>query len=403
MTEVRPIENRPALRPEKHPRRVVAMLRPDTDSGLVQYVDMLSSAGIETYTGDIEDVAGNASLLRGTQTLIVEADAKHDGETLKRLVKMTGIPIIAVVGSLGLADARSLMRLGLADVLPLPLGLADLRDALQAAEALIASRPLSVRTGSLVVFTKSVGGVGATMVATQTAGKLARLLADDRRTVCVVDFDVQFGGIALQLDLSPSMTIADLLTAGERLDGELLSSVAVRHASGLHVIGAPDEVIPLEAVTAEAALNILRIATERFDVVVVDLPGSWTNWSLDILGKADLVFMVTELSVPSIRQAKRQLQLMEHYDLAGLPLKVVANRFERGWLKSVNTEAAGQVLRRRIDHHIANDFRTVSAAIDQGKLLGEIKSNCRVEKDLDALIDDIRACMARRDLMTGDI
>ncbi len=387
MTEVRPIttRNQTATRG----RHVVALLKPGTTGILAQGSQILAASGVETRTGNIDGLRRNAGALKDVDILIVETDPKTDTSALKQLTEAFDIPIIAAIDGLSLADARHLMHLGIVDAIPLPLGEDDLAQALQAAYDVLANRPQAVRTGCATAFIKSVGGVGATVVATQTAGKLAQQLADTGKTACLIDLDIQFGSAALQLDLAPTTTMAELLRAGQRLDSELLGSVAVRHASGLYVIAAPPDVVPLEAVSTEMAVNIVRVAAERFDHIIIDLPGAWTNWSLDVLGCMDLAFLITELTVPSIRQAKRQLQLLDRHDMSKLPLRIVANRYERGWLKSVDTESAEQVLKRNIDHLIANDFRTISAAIDQGKLISEIKSKSRVERDLDALVNDI--------------
>src|SRR3546814_8732837 len=71
------------------------------------------------------------------------------------------------------------------------------------------------------------------------------------------------------------------------------------------------------------------LARQEFSNVLVDLPGSWTNWSLSLVALADAVCLITEMSIPSLRQARRQLDMLASQDLGDLPIYVIVNRHER--------------------------------------------------------------------------
>src|SRR3546814_10563056 len=86
--------------------------------------------------------------------------------------------------------------------------------------------------------------------------------------------------------------------------------------------------------------DILDLARQEFSNVLVDLPGSWTNWSLSLVALADAVCLITEMSIPSLRQARRQLDMLASQDLGDLPIYVIVNRHERGFLKSIKTGKA---------------------------------------------------------------
>src|SRR3546814_6087201 len=73
------------------------------------------------------------------------------------------------------------------------------------------------------------------------------------------------------------------------------------------------------SVSAEQMSDILDLARQEFSNVLVDLPGSWTNWSLSLVARADAVCLITEMSIPSLRQARRQLDMLAAQDLGDLP------------------------------------------------------------------------------------
>jgi len=205
------------------------------------------------------------------------------------------------------------------------------------------------------------------------------------REACLIDLDVQFGNAALQLGLQPALTFGDLVEAGKRLDGDLIRSVAARHKSGLHVISSPREIMPLELLTSDQLLSIIDMALAEFGTVFVDLPANWTNWSLSLLARSDVVLLVTELTVPSLHRARRQLDLLINQDMANLDVRIVINRSEKGFFRTLSGDDAEKVLRRPVSFTIANDHETMTQAIERGVLIEEVKRKSAVSRDIDAM------------------
>ena len=91
--------------------------------------------------------------------------------------------------------------------------------------------------GRVVAVMAGKGGYGKTVIAVNTA--LAVLEAIGRESVALVDADLQFGDVALLLQLDPSTTIAEVAPTSEGLSPEKLDSMLTRHESGLRVLPAP--------------------------------------------------------------------------------------------------------------------------------------------------------------------
>ena len=87
--------------------------------------------------------------------------------------------------------------------------------------------------------------------------------------------------------------------------------------------------MPLEGMQSDHVLRIVDIATREFGTVFVDLPSNWTNWSLSLVARSDLIVLVTELKVAGLNRARRQLSLLELQDLGKLDVRVVVNRLKR--------------------------------------------------------------------------
>ena len=195
-----------------------------------------------TDTIDPEDLAGAAAAV-----VQVDMSVPESMQRFQYLAASTKTPLLAAAYDPPLALVRTLVRAGAHDVLPLPLDTADLETSLMPIREQIErqTRANDAANGKIVSIIKSVGGIGATALLTQMGIRAAENEAPFGREVCLLDLDLQFGNAAFQLGLLPSLTFADLFAAGGRLDGELLRATTTTHPSGLHVVAAPPELVPL--------------------------------------------------------------------------------------------------------------------------------------------------------------
>lgn len=342
---------------------------------------------------DPEDVATAAAAI-----VQVDSASPSSIERFQRLAAATERPVIAAAFDPPLALVRSLIRAGAHDVIPLPLDIAELETSLAPIREKLARQDEEALASSsrLVSVIKSVGGVGATALLGQLAIRFAAQESAHGRGACLIDFDVQFGDSAFQLGLRPKLSVADLLNAGTRLDGALLRSTATQHASGLHVIAAPPEMLPLEAISSEQVIELVQLAKREYGTVFVDLPANWTNWSLSLLAQSDLVLLVTELSVASLHRGRRQIDLIRAQDLGDLDLRVVVNRFEKSLMRTIRTSDVRDALGRDIAYTITNDAPLMRSAIDQGIPISELKRKSSIGKDIDTLDAGIAAALRLR-------
>lgn len=337
--------------------------------------------------------------LSGAISAIVQVDASTPAsmKRFEKLARATSTPLIAAAYDPPLALVRSLLRAGAHDVVSLPLTLDDLETSLAPISEELARKASegAVGNGKVVTVIKSVGGVGATALISQLAIRFAEGEASRQREACLIDLDVQFGDVAFQLGLRPQLTLADLLDAGARLDGDLLRATTTDHRSGLKVIAAPHEMMPLEGLSNEHLMQIAELAAREFGTVFIDLPTNWTNWSLSLVARSDLVLLVTELSVAGLNRAKRQLNLLESQDLNGLEVRVVVNRFEKSLSRNIRPSDVREALGRDISYTVSNDFALMSAAIDRGVPLGELKRKSTLANDLDTVAVGLAAALGR--------
>ena len=325
----------------------------------------------------------------------VDPDTPSSVKRFQKLAQTVQTPLIAAAYDPPLALVRSLIRSGAHDVVPLPLSIEDLEASLAPIADKLADRQSGAGTAhaKLVSVIKSVGGVGATATLSQLAIRFAESEAAHGREACLIDLDVQFGDVAFQLGLQPKLSLSDLLEAGARLDGSLVRATTTEHQSGLKVIAAPHEMMPLEGVSSEHLTQIVDLATREFGTVFIDLPTNWTNWSLSLVARSDLVLLVTELSVAGLNRAKRQLRLLDSQDLGGLDVRVIVNRYEKSQSRTIRPSDVREALGRDVAYTVSNDFPLIRAAIDRGVPIGDIKRKSAVAKDLETLDAGLAAAL----------
>lgn len=298
-------------------------------------------------------------------------------------------PELSIVVALDNADlklVRTLIREGVADVVSLPL---DSEELLQTAVAIleVASKSLGHSDlAPMIVTARSLGGTGATTLVTSLASQLARRPACVRG-VCIIDLDIQFGAVADVLGLSPRRTLADLLEAEERLDGAFLQTVAAKHESGIFVIAAPKDIVPLEAIDTQKLQSVISVARREFDYVLLDMPSNWSTWSLSIMLEADSILMIVEQSLSSLRQARRRLDLFKSVGVDMRLVSIVVNRLEKRLFGSISLADVAETLNQDVLCGLRLEGQSIADAQAQGLLVDQLKPKSNYVADVAKLAE----------------
>jgi len=223
-------------------------------------------------------------------------------------------------------------------------------------------RPNQEKTpGKMLVFVPSKGGVGVTTLAANFAMALKK---ESGARVVVVDMDFQLGEVATGLGLTTSFSIVDALMNAARLDRDFLSTLLVRHASGLSVLGSPENYTFFHSPVDEGADKLFRILREEFDYVVVDTGTCHGHIQETLFGMATTLYLVTEMTFPALRNGHRLISYLTGRD-GSSHLEVVANRFNARHGK-IDENSAAKALTRPVSWRIPNAYAAVRAAQDSG-------------------------------------
>jgi pilus assembly protein CpaE len=215
--------------------------------------------------------------------------------------------------------------------------------------------------GKALVFVPSKGGVGVTTIAVNFALALTK---ECGARVVVVDMDFQLGEIASGLGMTTTFSVVDAFASAARLDREFLATLLIRHASGLSVLGSPENYDFFHFTEDKGVRKLLRILREEFDYVVVDAGSCHGETQETLFGIADTLYLVTEMTFASLRNAHRLISFLSAKD-GCRHLKVVANRFNARY-GNIDRDSATKALTRPVDWKIPNAYAAVRAAQDKG-------------------------------------
>ena len=203
--------------------------------------------------------------------------------------------------------------------------LAASRRSVQVSGAFTDKQPelTSGKRGNMVLVFSAKGGCGKTTLSTNLAEALA---ADKSKTVCLVDFDLQFGDVAVALQIDPAKTISDAIRMQHSLDIQGIRSLVTAHKPNLHVLLAPLDPSDVEFITPDLAQKILRGLKETYDYVVVDCPPAFTEVILRAFDMADRYLLLTTLDTPSLKNLKVTLGTLQALGMPRSKWNVVVNR-----------------------------------------------------------------------------
>jgi pilus assembly protein CpaE len=315
------------------------------------------------------------------RAIYVEIDSNVDIETINSIMaaRNEGQRVVALSGNSDPELVRKLVRVGISDLLA-P-SMSD-KDFVEAAEPV---RQSGQGARHVIAFTPVLGGMGSTTLAIESALLLAK---DGRYPSCLVDLDFYAGECADFLNLQPRLNVEPLVSEENRLDEHLLDTVLSPHASGLKLLAAQTKIGFNLVINPKSVLQLLNLVSMSFENVVLDLPRAWYEWTDDIILGCDRVFLVTDSSVPALKAARRQLDdFVERYGTKVKP-RVIVNKFLRGLFRPVaNDSDFKKAFGEYYAGAITDDTNVARAAIDTGVPISSVKSNSRIVKDLNAILE----------------
>lgn len=222
--------------------------------------------------------------------------------------------------------------------------------------------PESDERGKIIAIFSPKGGVGCSTLAINLAIAIHK---ETSAKVGLIDASLQFGDIAVLLNVQARRTIADLASySNSDLETDLIDTVMVAHNSGIKALLAPPRPEMADLVTAEVLVNVLDKMQDMFDVIIIDMYSSLEDTVLSALDASDLVVLVTTPEIPAIKSARLFFEVTEALEYPPAKTQLILNKAVRqGGIRAADIEAS---IKHKVVAQLPLEEKVVTAAVNQG-------------------------------------
>ncbi len=321
------------------------------------------------------------------EVLIV--DVSDTGKPLSTMLTITAafaentrVVAIGSVNDIGLY--RELIEGGVSDYLVKPISNKALSDAISRERN--APQPTEQASGqkqaaNVIAVIGTRGGVGASTIATNCAWIVAQ---ERKRQTTLLDLDLQFGTIALALDIEPTRGLREALENPSRIDSLFLSSAAAKVSDRLLVLAAEEAVDGEVHFDPSAIDQLLGEINRSSQFIFVDLPRTGSVGRTRLLQMTSQIVVVTDVTLAGLRDCIRLIAMLERA-APQAKLVVAANRAGRteNCLSKPEFEKA---LGRKVDIVLPEDSKALAASVNRGKPLPVVAKSSKFVGSLRQLV-----------------
>ncbi len=225
----------------------------------------------------------------------------------------------------------------------------------------VAAAGYSLTQGKVVVVYSPKGGTGCTTIAVNLALALHN---EDTRTT-LVDGNLQFGDVAVFVNEQGKNTIIDIATRVNELDPDIIEGVMLHHAaSGVHVLAAPSRPEQAEQVSGDQFSQLIDYLKQMYAYVVIDTTPFLNDVTLTAIDKSDAIVLVTTQDIPSIKNSRLFLDLLQTMGIERERVVFTMNRYDKRI--AITPERVGDNLKQPVSAIVPLDERVVVPAVNRG-------------------------------------
>lgn len=285
------------------------------------------------------------------------------------------------------------VRSGATDFLRQPLTESEVNEVFAKIEQARLRSSEDSQQGRVIAVYSSKGGCGTTFVTANLAVALSRLT---RNKSTIVDLNLQAGDQPTYLGIENTpYTIYDVVRNFDRLDDTLLNSYLTSRGKMLSLLAAPTEVGRDEDVRPEHITQIISMLRAQPGYVLIDPQHTLSENTIAALDLADDLVLLLTLDIPSIRSAKRALDIFRRLGYEKSRIKVVLNRYTKS--PEFEIGQIEKVLEHSIDASLSNDYKAAISSINMGEPLVQSKTQSRLQGEFTKLASKLADIQVEED------
>jgi pilus assembly protein CpaE len=323
---------------------------------------------------------------------VIALDADH-AKALQLIGQLAAecprMPILAVSAR---GDGQSILqalRSGAKEFLTQPVVLEELLTALQRLRVASGGEPGAVAGGvntqsMVIAILGSRGGVGCTSLAVNLGCTLAQ---DKAHSVALIDLDLALGDADVALDVMPDYTLADVALNIDRLDMTFLKRSLSKHSTGLSLLPHPVQLEDVSLIHEDHVQRVIGLLRASYTHLILDLSMRFTATDLTALRMADVILLVAQLELTSLRNVVRMLLALGNEEGLGDKVRMVLNRVGSDYAEGgdISLKKAEETIGKPIFWQIPNDAKAMIGSRNAGVPLLQHAARCKAQQSITGL------------------
>jgi len=299
-----------------------------------------------------------------TEVVFINFESLKQGLETVRFLEADGSlrQIVGFQDHIDTGVLRETMRAGVREFLTDPFEPRAVLESMESVKTLLKLRPaMAESTNQIFSFLPSKAGVGASTIAVNVSGALARR---PNTRVLLSDFDLSSGMLRFMLKLNNEFSVPDAISRVGDIDENLWPQL-VTPVAGMDVLHA-GRINPSYRIEPAQVANLLTYMRRTYQVLCFDLSGNLEKYSMELMQESKRILLVCTGEIPSLHLAREKLAFLRDMGLSGR-VSIILNRMRKNPLFS-QTQVE-ELLGQPVVRVFPNDYLAVNHAVEEGKLL----------------------------------
>jgi pilus assembly protein CpaE len=306
------------------------------------------------------------------------------------------VPGLSILAVSARGDGQAILqalRSGAREFLTIPVVLEDLIKALNRLQPRDTGGMVETINGNgvatkveskVIAILGSRGGVGCTSVAVNVGATLAQVSGF---SPALIDLDLALGDSDVALDLPTDYTLADVAVNIDRLDMAFLRRSLSKHSTGLSLLPHPMQMEDAALIREEHLQRMIGLLRASYTHLLLDLSKSFSPTDVTALRSADVILLIAQLELTSLRNVVRMLTTLDQDQEMGPKVQLVLNRV--GSECDIDKEKAEQTTGRPIYWELPNDPLVLMESRNHGVPLVQHAPKSKVQMSIIGLVNKI--------------
>ena len=245
------------------------------------------------------------------------------------------------------------------------------------------------KLGSIITVLSSSGGCGSTTLAINLADELKTMSG---QPTLLIDLDQHHGSVAGYLGLQAEYGVADVLSDGNRIDGQLVRTTAVTFDNRLHVLASPATVNgdSSRRLVLDNLSRMLLACRETFAFTVIDAPRMPVESAATLARASSATFLPFQLNVENIRLVRVLHRALLDRNVPAESIYPIANRY-RSRHEMISLDEARQAIGCAGLGHLSNDYKAALSSMNLGKTLSTAAPRSALRTEIKGFAERIRS------------